>query len=111
MAFFESLVPEDPAVEVRPMFGNVAAFVNRNMFLSVFGNQVAVRLDEEDRGELLAEDGAVPFEPMEGRPMKEYVVLPAAWHGDVAKLASWFDRSAMWTRTLPPKTKKPPKRK
>jgi TfoX/Sxy family transcriptional regulator of competence genes len=39
-AFFESILPDDPRVSVRPMFGNVAAFVNGNMFSGVFGNDV-----------------------------------------------------------------------
>ncbi len=30
-AFFESIVPNDPRVTARPMFGNVAAFVNGNI--------------------------------------------------------------------------------
>ena len=34
-ALFESLVPDDALVTVRPMFGNVAAFVNGNMFMGL----------------------------------------------------------------------------
>jgi hypothetical protein len=30
---FRSLVPDDPRVEVKPMFGNLGAFVNGNMFV------------------------------------------------------------------------------
>ena len=56
-AFFESLVPDDPRVQSRPMFGNRAAFVNGNMFLALFGSKVAVRLSEEDRATLLREPG------------------------------------------------------
>jgi TfoX/Sxy family transcriptional regulator of competence genes len=74
LAWFQSLVPDDPDVKVRPMFGNKAAFVNGNMFLALFGPQVAVRLPEEARQELLGQNGASPFEPMPGRAMKEYVV-------------------------------------
>ncbi|MDH5521669.1 MAG: TfoX/Sxy family protein, partial [Acidimicrobiia bacterium] len=35
---FRSLVPEDPRVEVKPMFGNLGAFVNGNMFMGLFGS-------------------------------------------------------------------------
>ena len=45
-ALFESLVPGDPRVTVRPMFGNVAAFVNGNMFMGLFGDELFVRLSE-----------------------------------------------------------------
>jgi len=32
-ALFRSLVPDDPRVEVKPMFGNLGGFVNGNMFM------------------------------------------------------------------------------
>ncbi|GIT78913.1 hypothetical protein LLS1_05820 [Leifsonia sp. LS1] len=35
LALFRSVVPEAPGVTVRPMFGNVAAFVNGAMFAEV----------------------------------------------------------------------------
>ncbi len=104
----DQLVAAVDGAEVKKMFGNAAGFVGGNMFAGIFGKQLFVRLPEEERDELLAIKGASRFDPMGGRPMKEYVVLPAAWHVDLPKLASWFDRSATWTRTLPPK-KKPKK--
>jgi TfoX/Sxy family transcriptional regulator of competence genes len=65
------------------MFGGPAYFVNGNMFAGVLGEQLMVRLDADDRAELLdADPGAVPFEPMPGRPMREYVTLPESiWGG------------------------------
>ncbi len=44
--FFLGLMPGDPAVEVKPMFGNLGAFVHGNMFAGLFGPAVGVRLDE-----------------------------------------------------------------
>ena len=35
-------------VQVTPMFGNVAAFVNGNMFMGVFGADIGVKLSEAD---------------------------------------------------------------
>lgn len=105
-AFFESIVPDRPDIEIRPMFGNYGAFVNGNMFLSLFGSEVAVRLSEDDRATLLAVDGAVPFEPMEGRPMKEYVSLPEAWRSEPDTVAAWVERSLEWVGAMPPKRKK-----
>lgn len=110
-AFFESLVPDDPRVEIRPMFGNIAAFVNRNMYLAVFGNEVAVRLPEDERAELLAIDGAAQFEPMSGRPMKEYVSLPFDWRNDADHAHDWAECSFEWASSLPPKVKKARKAK
>jgi len=103
--FFESLVPNDPRVRSRPMFGNRAAFVNGNMFLALFGSQVAVRLSEEDRPDLLRQTGASAFEPIPGRPMKEYVVLPEAWRRSPEKAKDWVDRSLAWAGKVPPKKK------
>jgi TfoX N-terminal domain len=59
--FFLSLLPDDPAVEVKPMFGNLGAFVNGNMFAGLFGPAVGVRLDDQAQAELAAIDGSGPF--------------------------------------------------
>jgi TfoX/Sxy family transcriptional regulator of competence genes len=104
-AFFDSLVPDDPRVQSRPMFGNKAAFVNGNMFLALFGTQVAVRLADQDQVELLEQPGADVFEPMAGRPMKQYVVLPQAWRRSREKAEHWVERSFAWASTLPVKKK------
>ncbi len=71
-AYFRSIVPDDPRVEIKPMFGNMAAFVNGNMFMGLFGADVGVRLAPADAAVLAAMDGAGPFGPAE-RPMGGYV--------------------------------------
>jgi len=105
-AYFRSLVPDDPRIQSRPMFGNLAAFVNGNMFLALFGSQVAMRLSNNDRADLLRQAGASPFEPMPGRPMEEYVVLPEAWRKSRKEADEWVGRSFAWTSQLPPKKKR-----
>lgn len=105
-AFFRLLVPNDAAVQVRPMFGNEAAFVNGNMFAGLYGDAVFVRLEEEPRATLLKEPGARRFEPMPGRPMKEYVVLPDAWRTSPARARPWVERSWKWVASFPPKAAK-----
>jgi TfoX/Sxy family transcriptional regulator of competence genes len=105
LAWFGSLVPNAPGVTVRPMFGNKAAFVNGNMFLALFGPSVAVRLSAEDQAELLKQKGSAAFEPMPGRAMKEYVVLPDAWRKRSATAKSWVERSLAFAAALPPKKK------
>jgi hypothetical protein len=74
---FTSLLPPDPRVEVEPMFGNIAGFVNGDMFAGLFGSDVGVRLAPADQAELTARGGG-PFGPPE-RPMGGYVGPPAAW--------------------------------
>lgn len=104
-AYFDSIIPGDPGVTRRPMFGNLAAFANGQMFLCLFGSKVAVRLDAEGRAELMAVSGASAFEPVEGRPMKEYVVLPAAWRKKPKLTDEWVGRSLAYALSLPPKKK------
>ena len=64
---FTALVPDAPGVEVKPMFGNLGAFVNGNMFMGLFGADIGLKLPEADRTRLLAEPGAGPFGPPSGR--------------------------------------------
>ena len=104
--FFRENVPTDPRVTVRPMFGNESAFVNGNMFFGLFGNDLFVRLSDEDSKELLARKGASRLEPMKGRLMKEYIVLPKAWCNKPDTLCSWISRSLNWTCQLPAKKSK-----
>ena len=108
--FFLGLIPGDPDVEVKPMFGNLGAFVHGNMFAGLFGPAVGVRLSEQDSGELAAIDGAGPFGPAE-RPMGGYLSLPAAWRDDDAEAARWVARARAHVGSLPPKVKKTTARK
>jgi TfoX/Sxy family transcriptional regulator of competence genes len=105
--FFRSLVPDDSSVNVRPMFGNLAAFVNGNMFSGLYGSSLFVRLpDSSEKKELLAEKGAKLFEPMKGRQMKDYVCVPSEWLGNSAKVSPWIGKSLEFASSLPPKEKK-----
>jgi TfoX/Sxy family transcriptional regulator of competence genes len=104
---FNRLVPEEPNVEVKPMFGNLGAFVNGNMFMGLFGSSIGLKLPEADQRRLLAEPGAGPFGPKE-RPMGGYVALPPDW--TARKAASWVNRSLEHVAALPPKRKPTDKR-
>ena len=106
MNFFRSLVPDDSRVTVRPMFGNLSAFVNGTMFLGVFGNDLFLRLSDEDRAELLKNKGASVLEPMKGKPMKGYVVVPKTWRDRPETIRSWMAKSLEWSSKLPPKKAK-----
>lgn len=102
-AFFVSVLPDDPRVELKPMFGHVAGFVNGNMFAGTFGSDIMMRLPDEERAKLIREEKTSLFEPMEGRPMKEYVVLPRAWHSDPERVRRLLRRSLEYAATLPAK--------
>ncbi len=105
-AFFESIVPGDPRVSVRPVFGNPAAFVNGNMFMGLYGEEIFVRLPEEKLNELLKHKGASAFAPMEGHTMKNYIVMPTDWRKKPVLMRSWVEISLKETGKLPPKEKK-----
>ncbi|HEY3409864.1 MAG TPA: TfoX/Sxy family protein [Propionicimonas sp.] len=102
-AYFRSLVPEVSSVEVRPMFGAVAAFVHGNMFAGLFGDSVGVKLDPEGLAELAALPGSGPFGP-EQRPMGGWLSLPAGL--DDAEKTSWMLRAHDHVASLPPKAGK-----
>jgi TfoX/Sxy family transcriptional regulator of competence genes len=102
---FRSLLPEAPGVTERPMFGQLAGFVNGNMFLCLFGDRIAVKLPDDQAAELLKVKGAGPFTPMEGRPMRGYVVLPESWHKSPVKAEEWVARSLAFTSSMPGKAK------
>ncbi len=91
-----------PGVEFKPMFGNLGAFVRGNMFAGVFGKAVFLRLPEDDRA-AAAGLGAGPFEPLPGRPMKDYVVAPVGWLSDGRLLRGWLERSLEYAQDLPRK--------
>ena len=103
---FRALGPDDGRAEVRPMVGQLAAFVNGNMFMGIFGEDVLLRLPEADRAEV-TDAGGGPFEPMPGRPMREYVVVPAAWRNEPDRIRGWAARALDHAEELPPKRPAP----
>jgi TfoX/Sxy family transcriptional regulator of competence genes len=88
-----------PGVEVKPMFGELGAFVNGNMFAGLFGSTIGVKLDEDGTAELQAAGGG-PFGPEE-RPMGGYTTIPEG-----ADAEAWARRAAAHVGTLPPKAKR-----
>lgn len=88
-----------PEVEVKPMFGQLGAFVNGNMFAGLFGSDLGVKLAEPDAA-VLAASGGGPFGPSE-RPMSGYLTLPAD-----ADAADWIGRAVANVGALPPKAPK-----
>jgi TfoX/Sxy family transcriptional regulator of competence genes len=103
---FTALVPDAPDVEVKPMFGNLGAFVHGNMFMGLFGADVGIKLPDAGQRELLAVPGTGPFGPQE-RPMSGYVTLPPAWAAEQA--GPWIGRSLEHVAALPPKKPKKPR--
>ncbi len=95
----------------RKMFGYPSCFVQDRMCTGLHQENWIIRLREEDRLEIFMEHQTTPFEPMKGRIMKEYVILPEEILADEKLLLSWIERSIQYVKSLPPKPpKKPSKR-
>ncbi len=108
-ALFDALVANDSRFEVKKVFGHPAAFVNGNMCLGTFGAEVFFRLSEEDQTLAARVVGVRPFEPMPGRAMTGYLVLPPSVLRDSKESKKWVERAVRWTKSLPPKRRKAPR--
>jgi hypothetical protein len=111
---FRSVLPDRPEVVVKPMFGNLGAFVNGNMFAGLFGPTIGIKLSDEDREVLESTERTVPFGPAD-RPMGGYTGLPEMWNeegdGDTARARAWTEKAFAYVASLPPKAAKEPKPK
>jgi len=103
---FNSVVPGPPVVP-RKMFGYPAAFVNGNLFMSLFQDRMVLRLSEPDRTELLKHQDARVLEVMPGRPMHEYVVVPAELVRDQERLRPWIAKALAYGSSLKAKATEP----
>src|SRR2546423_7379651 len=72
------VVPAEPAVTIKPMFGQMSGFVNGNMFIGIFGDDLILRLPEEEIAKVKKQGGR-DFEPMAGHKMGGYVVYEGDW--------------------------------
>jgi TfoX/Sxy family transcriptional regulator of competence genes len=102
---FHEAVAGIDGVEVRKMFGYPAAFIAGNLTAGLHQESVMLRLAEDEREERIAEGWSL-FEPMPGRPMREYLALPQQVAADVDAMRRWIERAAAHVRTLPPKAPK-----
>jgi TfoX/Sxy family transcriptional regulator of competence genes len=103
---FDAAIAGIDGLERRMMFGYPAAFVRGHLTTSLFADSWVVRLPEDQRREL-TEAGWASFEPMQGRPMRGYLLLPNEVAADEARAREWVERAAEYVRALPPKARKP----
>ena len=92
----------------KKMFGTSAWFLESNdlMLGGVWGDGVMVRVGESEAGSLVENGDAEQFDPMGGRPMREYVYLDSEKIAEDNDLIEWFERAAGFTSTLPARKKK-----
>src|SRR5690349_3742143 len=108
---FDACLPDGPGLERRRMFGQPCAFVNGNMFAGLLQDIAFARLPPGLHAELDAEFGVRHFEPMPGRPMRAYVVLPEEVLDDEGRYGEILQAAYAFASALPPKEKKPRKAK
>ncbi len=112
VALFDEVVPDDPAVQRRQMFGYPAAFTGGNLFAGLYAASLMLRLPDDQLRQMIDVEGGRPFEPMPGRPMKGYAVVPESMLlGDRPALRAWLQRSLDAALKLPVKEPKPRKKR
>ena len=104
-AAFTRLVPDEPAITLKPMFGQLSAFVNGNMFCGLFGDSLVVRLPEAEIS-AVKKQGGRDFEPVAGHKMGGYVMVPGDWRAKPAPAVALIKRSLAVTRAMPAKAAK-----
>jgi len=111
-AAFTRLVPDEPGITLKPMFGQLSAFVNGNMFCGLFGEELVFRLPDIEIT-AVKKQGGRDFEPMAGHKMGGYVMVPGDWRAKPAPALALIKRSLALTRAMPSKAanKKTPAKK
>lgn len=100
---FENVLKDFPMAETRKMFGYPASFVNGNMFAGLFQDEMFLRLDDKDRAAIRKQYGTQLFEPMPGRPMRGYVLVPRYILKSPRLLREWLNKGMEYAKTLPAK--------
>ena len=99
---FDELASLAGHADRKQMFGYPTCVLNGNMFMGLHEDSLILRLAGVDRAEFLSRYDAALFEPMPGRPMKEYVVVPPALAGD-DEVDDCVRLSLAYAEQLPPK--------
>jgi TfoX/Sxy family transcriptional regulator of competence genes len=89
-------------VSERKMFGGIAFMVAGNMACGVLGEELIVRLGDEEGEKALSEHGVRPFD-FTGKPMKGIVYISPERTSDESGLAEWVEAGADYAASLPPK--------
>jgi TfoX/Sxy family transcriptional regulator of competence genes len=88
----------------RMMFGAPVFMINRNMFAGVHEDHIFIRLPEPARKEIIKKyPEARPFEPLKGRIMKEYIVIPKALYENKEAFREWLKEGHAFALSLPTK--------
>jgi len=106
VALFTRALAALPDADTRSMFGYPAAFVRGQMFGGLFQRSMILRLSDDDRSAFVSEFHSKAFEPMPGRVMREYVVVPDVVSSSSAVLGEWLRKAYAYAAALPPKERR-----
>ena len=97
----DALPPHDSITE-RKMFGGIAFMIAGNMCCGVLGDDLIVRLGNEEGERALAEPHTRPFD-FTGRPMKSTLYVSGERLREDPDLSAWVGRAVDFCLSLPPK--------
>ncbi len=83
----KSLFLSRQGVELSRMFGSQGLKINGEVFAMEVKGQLVVKLSADRAVQLVAEKKANIFDPGHGRPMKQWIAIPAATELDWRALA------------------------
>jgi len=87
--------------EKKRMFGAPCFFAKHSMFTGVFAEDIFIRLPDKERARFIKENrGAKAFEPIEGRKMSEYLIIPHALLKNKDSVRQWLRVSFDYSSTL-----------
>ena len=94
------------------MFGTAAWFLESNemMFVGAWGGGIMVRVGEQRTSDLIESGDAESFDPMGGRPMREYVFIDGDRIAEDDELLGWLNEASDFAEALPPKKAKKKRR-
>jgi len=104
----DGMLLDIPGVKAGKMFGLPGYYIDGKLFACVWEDGVSLKLPQQAREELLKHKGVEPFVPMEGRPMKEWVLIRRKNSREYPKFEDYFISSVEYVLSLP---KKSPRKK
>lgn len=102
---FDDALREFPMARTRKVFGYPAGFIDGNMFAGLFQDEMFFRLADDDRAAIRKEYGTKLFEPIPGRPMRGYVLVPRYILKSPREMRTWLTKAIEYAKSLPPKVK------
>ena len=111
VARFDTVAADFPEATRRLTFGYPCLYIGGNMVSGLFESSWHVKLGADERRELEAIPGSAPFEPMPGRPMTGFTLLPQSIVDDDDAVREWVGRAVAHGMSMPPKVPRPKKSK